>query len=133
MKHDYSVQIAWSEEDQAYLARVAELPGCMADGSTREEALANIKVIAAEWVKVANEEARPIPKPMSAEDLEAAQRKFREGVNKEIQRGVNQAVNQAVQQVVEQATEQAVKQLKEFLSDLNEREEYPNRVRLVTT
>jgi predicted RNase H-like HicB family nuclease len=39
----YEVVIYWSEEDLAYIAEVPELPGCMADGSTYQEALANAK------------------------------------------------------------------------------------------
>ena len=37
----YEVIIYWSEEDQAFVAEVPELPGCAAHGSTQESALAN--------------------------------------------------------------------------------------------
>jgi len=43
--HRYEVIIYWSEENNAYIAEVPELPGCMADGATYEEALKNVKVI----------------------------------------------------------------------------------------
>jgi len=43
--HKYEVIIYWSEENNAYIAEVPELPGCMADGATYEEALKNVKVI----------------------------------------------------------------------------------------
>jgi predicted RNase H-like HicB family nuclease len=51
------------EEDEAYIAEVPELPGCMADGKTYEEALKNAEVIIEEWLKTAEELGRPIPEP----------------------------------------------------------------------
>ena len=62
-KWKYEILIYWSEEDQAYLAEVPELPGCMADGSTYEEALTNVEGIIQEWMETAKEENRPIPEP----------------------------------------------------------------------
>ena len=43
--YKYSMIMSWSEEDQAYIVSVPELPGCMADGETREEAVKNAQVI----------------------------------------------------------------------------------------
>jgi excisionase family DNA binding protein len=59
----YQMVIYWSEEDRAYLAEVPELPGCMADGKTRQEALANAETIITEWVETAHELGRPVPIP----------------------------------------------------------------------
>ena len=59
----YEVIIYWSNEDQAYLAEVPELPGCMADGATYQEALSNVEVIILEWIATARELGRPIPAP----------------------------------------------------------------------
>jgi predicted RNase H-like HicB family nuclease len=59
----YEVIIYWSEEDQAFIAEVPELPGCMADGATAQEALANAEVIAHEWIETARELGRAIPEP----------------------------------------------------------------------
>ena len=53
----------WSEEDQAFIAEVPELPGCAADGTTYQEALANVQVIITEWIETAKELGRPIPQP----------------------------------------------------------------------
>jgi predicted RNase H-like HicB family nuclease len=47
----------------AFVAEVPELAGCAADGSTRQEALANVETVIAEWLETANALGRPIPEP----------------------------------------------------------------------
>ncbi|PYS64568.1 MAG: hypothetical protein DMF74_06745 [Acidobacteria bacterium] len=59
----YEVIIYWSDEDDAYVAEIPELPGCMADGSTYQEALANAEVVIHEWIETAKELGRSIPEP----------------------------------------------------------------------
>ncbi len=59
----YEVIIYWSEEDQSFIAEVPELPGCLADGATYREALANVEAIIQEWLETAQELGRPIPQP----------------------------------------------------------------------
>jgi len=59
----YEVIIYWSDEDQAFVAEVPELPGCAADGRTYQEALANVEVIIQAWIETAQELGRPIPQP----------------------------------------------------------------------
>jgi predicted RNase H-like HicB family nuclease/predicted nucleotidyltransferase len=59
----YEILIYWSEDDQAYIAEVPELPGCIADGSTYQNALSNVEVIVKEWIETARELGRPIPHP----------------------------------------------------------------------
>jgi len=61
--HRYEVIIYWSEEDNAYIAEVPELPGCMADGATYEKALKNVEVIIDEWIETAKSMRREIPVP----------------------------------------------------------------------
>ncbi len=61
--HRYEVIIYWSEEDNAYIAEVPELPGCMADGATYEEALKNVEVTIDEWIETAKSMRREIPVP----------------------------------------------------------------------
>jgi predicted RNase H-like HicB family nuclease len=57
----YEIDLFWSEEDQAYIAEVPELPGCMADGPTYEAALKAAEVVIREWIQTAKELGRPIP------------------------------------------------------------------------
>jgi predicted RNase H-like HicB family nuclease len=59
----YEMIIYWSNEDEAYLVEVPELPGCMADGATYQEALANAEIIIQEWLDTARELGRAIPEP----------------------------------------------------------------------
>ncbi len=59
----YEIILYWSGEDQAYIAEVPELPGCAADGLTRQEVLANVEVVIAEWLETARDLGRAIPEP----------------------------------------------------------------------
>ena len=59
----YEVIVYWSEDDEAYIAEVPELQGCMADGSTYEEAIKNAQVVIAEWIETAKELGRNVPVP----------------------------------------------------------------------
>jgi predicted RNase H-like HicB family nuclease len=59
----YEVIIYWSDEDEAFIAEVPELPGCAADGATYQEALIHVQGIIGEWIEVAEELGRPIPEP----------------------------------------------------------------------
>lgn len=62
-KWKYEIIIYWSDEDEAYVAEVPELPGCAADGTTYKQALANAEVVIREWIETARELGRPIPEP----------------------------------------------------------------------
>ena len=59
----YELVIYWSDEDNSYIVEVPELLGCMADGKTYEEAVENVQKVIREWVEVAKELGREIPKP----------------------------------------------------------------------
>jgi predicted RNase H-like HicB family nuclease len=62
-KWKYEVIIYWSDEDEAYIAEVPELPGCAADGATYKQAVANVEVVISEWIETARELGRAIPEP----------------------------------------------------------------------
>ncbi len=59
----YEIIIFWSDEDDAYVADVPELPGCMAHGDNYESALANAKEAIQLWLETAKEFGDPIPAP----------------------------------------------------------------------
>jgi predicted RNase H-like HicB family nuclease len=59
----YEIILYWSDADNAYIAEVPELAGCMADGPTAKEALHNVEIIAAEWIETAEQLGREIPTP----------------------------------------------------------------------
>lgn len=59
----YSAVIEWSDRDAVYIARVPELPGCVADGETREDALREIRISTALDLEVRKLHNDPVPEP----------------------------------------------------------------------
>ncbi len=59
----YELIIYWSKPDQAFIVEVPELPGCMADGATYEEAIDHAQQVISEWIETAKSIGRPIPEP----------------------------------------------------------------------
>jgi predicted RNase H-like HicB family nuclease len=59
----YEVVIYWSEEDDAFVADVPELPGCAAHGDTQESALGNAQDAIRLWIETAIEFGDPVPEP----------------------------------------------------------------------
>lgn len=61
--YKYEVILYWSSEDDAYVAEVPELAGCMADGKTMSEALAAAETVIREWIETAKKLGREVPEP----------------------------------------------------------------------
>lgn len=61
--HRYEIIIYWSADDQAFIAEVPELAGCMADGQTQQEALLSVSAAIEEWIETAHSLKRIIPEP----------------------------------------------------------------------
>ncbi len=59
----YEVILYWSGEDGIFVAEVPELPGCMAHGSTPQEALSNAQEAIQLWIDTAREFGDPVPVP----------------------------------------------------------------------
>ena len=62
MSMKYELIIYWSDEDHSFVVEIPELPGCMADGETYEQAAANAQAVIEEWIETARDLGRPIPK-----------------------------------------------------------------------
>ncbi len=60
---NYEIILYWSKDDNAFIAEVPELAGCMADGKTRAEAIQNAETVIEEWIDTARDEGREIPVP----------------------------------------------------------------------
>ena len=61
--HEYEIIVHWSSEDQIFVAEVPELPGCMAHGESREEALGHVDEAMRLWIDTAREYGDPVPQP----------------------------------------------------------------------
>ncbi len=56
--YKYKRIIYWSADDNLFIVEIPELAGCMSDGETVEEALANSDKIIDEWIETAKERAK---------------------------------------------------------------------------
>jgi predicted RNase H-like HicB family nuclease len=63
MDQKYEIIVLGSSEDNSFVAEGPELPGCMTDGKTYQEALGNAQQIIDQWIETAEELGRPIPQP----------------------------------------------------------------------
>ncbi|MEX6506392.1 type II toxin-antitoxin system HicB family antitoxin [Jiella sp. M17.18] len=72
--HAYAVTVRpLSEEDGGgFLATISDLPGCMGDGETEMEAIADVRSAARSWAEGALKDGETIPEP-SHLSLEAAE------------------------------------------------------------
>ena len=59
----YEIIIFWSKSDEAFIAEMPELKGCIAHGETQEEALREVNAVAQEWLKHATEKGWNVPEP----------------------------------------------------------------------
>ncbi|MGE3772679.1 MAG: type II toxin-antitoxin system HicB family antitoxin [Gammaproteobacteria bacterium] len=63
MKSKYEIIIYWSTDDGAFIAEAPDLPGCMADGATHQDALSALETVIEEWIETAESLGRPVPAP----------------------------------------------------------------------
>ena len=63
MSIKYELIIYWSAVDEAFIVEVPELPGCVADGETYQDAVKNVEIVIQEWIETAQALGRPIPEP----------------------------------------------------------------------
>lgn len=65
---NYCVVLKYSQDDKSYIVSVPDLPGCMADGRTPNEAFENVKNVIQEWIETAKAAGREIPEPKFAQE-----------------------------------------------------------------
>lgn len=63
MAEEYSIFMQYDPQDKIYVASVPELPGCMADGKTPEEAVKQAQIVIDLWIETALEDGEEIPEP----------------------------------------------------------------------
>jgi len=63
MTSRYEIAIYWSPDDNAYIAEVPDLPGCLADGPSYQAALAAAEQAIESWIQTARELGRNVPSP----------------------------------------------------------------------
>ena len=61
----HTQSLAWSDEDKCYVVKVPDLPGCMAHGKTRQEAVKMAEEAIELWLETAREDGVPVPQPRS--------------------------------------------------------------------
>ena len=59
----YELIVFWDKTDGIFVVDVPELPGCMAHGETKSEAIANAELAIDLWIQTAKEDGVPIPEP----------------------------------------------------------------------
>ena len=96
---DYGLVVVWSEQDQAYLAQAIDLPGCIADGETREEAVANAVDVIQDWIDTAKELGREVPPVLSHEDYERISRKVIQQTQADFKKALEDAVQKALSEM----------------------------------
>ena len=63
MTDSYQVLVGWSEDDAAYVARVLDLPGCLAHGETQNEALDQAREAIALYLDDLRDKGDVVPAP----------------------------------------------------------------------
>lgn len=65
---NYCILLKYSAEEKRYVVTVPDLPGCMADGHSPNEAYENAKIVMREWIETAKAAGRKIPEPVFGRD-----------------------------------------------------------------
>ena len=60
---DFHINVFYSEEDEAYIADIPDLPYCSAFGETQEEALQEVIIAKEAWIDSAKANGKPVPVP----------------------------------------------------------------------
>jgi predicted RNase H-like HicB family nuclease len=67
MKYRVTIE---QDEDGTYVAGVPSLPGCISQGSTREDALHNVREAIEAYLESLRKHGEPVPPPITEEIVE---------------------------------------------------------------
>ena len=109
----YSIIVAWSEEDQAFIAFAPELAGCMAHGETRGEAIQQLEIAIENWLDTARELSREIPSPTHWADYET---QVDQRTEEEFKKAVQAAIEENAPAITEALAEKIAKKSGEDVS-----------------
>ena len=89
----YQIRIVKLCEDDGggYLAMVPELPGCMSDGESYEEALVNIQDAIEDWIKTAENRGQKVPEPYIFHESDNYSGKFLVRIPKELHKELSES------------------------------------------
>ena len=65
---NYCIIMKYSAKENCYIVTVPDLPGCMADGHSPNEAYENAKIAMREWIETVRAAGREIPEPSFGQD-----------------------------------------------------------------
>ena len=68
-KYPFEIRPLTDDEGGGWLVTYPDLPGCMSDGETQEEAMSNGKDAMAAWIKAVEETGRKIPRPSELSNI----------------------------------------------------------------
>ena len=97
----YTVFVVWSDEDEAFIARAPDLPGCMAHGETRAQALAEIEAAIENWLDTARAIGRGIPKPKHFADYEKELAERVEELQPELEKAITKSLPRLAEHLAE--------------------------------
>jgi len=63
LRYQVLIEPLAEEDGSGFVASVPDLPGCMSDGASPEEALARVQDAIAAWIEAARELGHPVPSP----------------------------------------------------------------------
>ena len=65
---NYCIIMKYSAKEKCYIVTVPDLPGCMADGHSPNEAYENAKIAMRDWIETVRAAGREIPEPSFGQD-----------------------------------------------------------------
>lgn len=112
MSMKYPVIVVWSEVDEAFLAGIPQLAGCVAHGETQTEAVEALVDLADQWVATAKEKGWIIPKPKCSSDLEREHQLQLQRQQEEFSAALKAGVEQSLAKIVPGLVADLLKQFK---------------------